>query len=289
MLDYQAVKNWNFGDIVREYTQRDTMLYALGIGMGEDPLDPDQLAYVTENGLRAVPTMATALGVPYSWIRDPRTGADYSLLVHGEQSLRIHSPLAPAATVLARNRVVSVSDKGAGKGALVLVERDLLDSASGVLLARSSSSVFLRGDGGFSARSGRSDPGPEPLVSVPERPPEIEVALPTLARQALLYRLSGDYNPLHSDPEVARRAGFPRPILHGLCTFGMAAHAVLRTLCRYDAGRIRALALRFRAPVYPGETLRFLLWRRDSTSFHLRARVDARDAVVLDNGVVELS
>jgi acyl dehydratase len=288
MLEYQAVRNWDFGEIVHAYTERDTMLYALGIGMGEDPLDSNQLAYVTEGNLRVVPTMATVLGAPYAWIRDPRTGADYSLLVQGEQTLRVYRALAPAATLLARNRVRSVTDKGAGKGALVVVERDLIERASGALLAQASSSVFLRGDGGFSARSGRSDPGPEPLPSVPSSPPELETELTTLACQALIYRLSGDYNPLHSDPEVARRAGFSRPILHGLCTYGMAAHAVLRMLCGYDAGRMRALAVRFTAPAYPGETLRFQLWQRDSSTFHLRARVEARNTVVLDHGVAEL-
>ena len=118
--------------------------------------------------------------------------------------------------------------------------------------------------------------------------PDVEIALPTLACQALLYRLSGDYNPLHADPHVAQLAGFPRPILHGLCTYGMAAHAVLKGVCGYAAERIRAVAVRFSAPVYPGETIQFQLWHRDSASLHLRARVDARDAVVLDNGVVEL-
>ena len=288
MLDYQTVRNWDFGEVVQRYTERDTMLYALAVGLAADPLDAAQLRYVTETDLRALPSMAATLGVPYGWLNDPRSGVDHTLLVHGEQSVIIYQPLPPAATIVARNRVVAVTDKGPGRGAVVLVERELREQGSIALLARATSLVFLRGDGGFSAGGGASDPAPPSLPPVPERPADLQVGLATLPQQALLYRLSGDYNPLHSDPGVALAAGFARPILHGLCSFGIAAHAVLRRLCDYDAARLRTLAMRFKAPVYPGETLRFELWQRDAATFHLRAQVDARAAVVLDNGLVEL-
>lgn len=289
MLDYHAVKNWDFGEIVHSYTTRDVMLYALGVGIGADPLHEGQLRFVYEKDLQTVPSMASVLGTPGFWWRDARTGADWVKLVHGEQDLRVHKPLPTAATVVARNRVLSITDKGAGKGAIAVIRRDLIDQVSGQELAQSTMVTFLRGDGGFSERSGCSDAAPPPLPAIPDRTPDIEVDLQTLGQQALIYRLSGDYNVLHADPAVARAAGFSRPILHGLCTYGMAAHALLATVCDYDASAIRRLAVRFTAPVYPGETVRFHLWRLDARSLHLRARVEERGAVVLNNGIVELA
>lgn len=288
MLDYQAVKNWDFRDLSHTYTQRDTMLYALGVGLGADPLDAGQLRFVFEKDLQVLPSMVAVLGTPGFWWRDARTGADWVKLVHGEQRIQIFRPLPAAATLVANNRVVSLTDKGPGKGAIAVIERDIYESGNTQPLARTTQVTFLRGDGGFSERSGKSDAGPEALPGVPETAPDIELELPSLEQAALIYRLSGDYNPLHADPEVARAAGFPRPILHGLCTFGMAAHAIVKSCCGYDAARIKAMAVRFTAPVYPGETIKFQLWQRDR-KMHLRARIDARDIVVLNNGIVELS
>ncbi len=245
MLDYQAVKNWDFGDLSHSYTQRDTMLYALGVGLGADPMDAGQLRFVFEKDLQALPSMVAVLGTPGFWWRDARTGADWVKLVHGEQRIQIFRPLPVAATLVAKNRVVSLSDKGAGKGAIAVIERDIYESGNTQPLARTTQVTFLRGDGGFSERSGKSDAGPEALPGVPETAPDIELELPSLEQAALIYRLSGDYNPLHADPEVARAAGFTRPILHGLCTFGMAAHAIVKACCGYDAARIKAMAVRF--------------------------------------------
>lgn len=288
MLDYQAVKNWDFGELSHTYTQRDTMLYALGVGLGADPLDAGQLRFVFEKNLQALPSMVAVLGTPGFWWRDARTGADWVKLVHGEQRIQVFKPLPVAATLLAKNRVVSLTDKGPGKGAIAVIERDIYESGTTEPLARTTQVTFLRGDGGFSERSGISDAGPEALPGVPETAPDLEVELPSLEQAALIYRLSGDYNPLHADPDVARSAGFTRPILHGLCTFGMATHAVVKSCCEYDATRIKSMAVRFTAPVYPGETIRFQLWRRNA-KVHLRARIDARDLVVLNNGIVELN
>lgn len=293
MLNYDAVKHWPFEPVVQTYTERDSMLYALGLGLGADPLDRGQLSYVYEKDLRTVPTMATVLGSPGFWWRDSRTGADWVKLVHGEQSIRVWKPLPPKATVVAHNRVMSITDKGAGKGAIVVIKREIRDQTGGELLAEVVHGTFLRGDGGYSegpyAGSACSDPGPAALPAPPDAPPLFEVELATLEQQALLYRLSGDYNTLHADPQVALAAGFARPILHGLCTYGMAAHAVMRAVTDYDASRIRGFAVRFTAPVFPGENLTFQLWARDSQSFHLRARVAARNVVVLNNGVVDLA
>jgi len=289
MLNYEAVRNRDFGRIVHTYTQRDTMLYALGVGMGADPVDEGELRFVFEKNLQAVPTMASVLGSPGFWWRDPATGADWGKLVHGEQRLELTKPLPPAATLVALNRVISVTDKGEGRGAIAVIERELREEASDERVALLHMVTFLRGDGGYSATGGQSDPLPEPLPAVPERPADVEVALPTLERQALIYRLSGDYNTLHADPAVAKAAGFSRPILHGLCTYGMAVHGLLRGVCGYDASPIRKVAVRFTAPVIPGESVRFEYWDIGRGVYALRARVDGRDAVVLNNGVIELS
>jgi acyl dehydratase len=288
MLDDAAVRSWDFGRIEHTYSHRDTMLYALGIGMGADPMDEGELGFVYEKSLQAVPTFASVLGTPGFWWRNPRTGADWVKVVHGEQALEVFHPIPAEATLVAVNRVASITDKGPGKGALVVVIRDLYDKATGAQLAQGRSTSFLRGDGGFSERSGRSDPSPEALPKVPDRPADFSVALQTLPRQALLYRLNGDYNVLHSDPAVARAAGFPRPILHGLCTYGMAAHALLKTACKYDAAQLESLAVRFTSPVFPGETVTFDFWETAGGPLHLQARVADRGATVLSNGVAQL-
>ena len=288
MLDYEICKNWTFPDLVHRYTERDTMLYALGLGFGQDPMDRGALRFVYEEELQAVPTMAAVMGSPGIWWRDPRTGADAVKLVHGEQDVRLLRPLPVKGGVVARNRVVSLTDKGVGKGAVAVVLRTLVDAASGDVVAESRNMTFLRGDGGFSANGGQSDPGPEPLPAVPERAADVEVSYATRPEAALIYRLSGDVNPLHADPDVAAKAGFDRPILHGLCTYGMAARAVIEKVLDHDAARLKRLALRFTSPVWPGESVRYELWREGATVLRLRASVDARKTVVLNNGVVEV-
>lgn len=288
MLNYDALKNWDFGTQNLTFTPRDTMLYALGIGMGADPMDERELRFVFEKDLQAVPTMAAVLGTPGQWWKDPRAGIDWVKLVHGEQHVRLERPFPTGGTLKVTNKIVSVTDKGAGKGALFVAVRELRDAASGELIATGRNVSFCRGDGGYAAQGGQSDPAPEALAAVPERDPDFEVVLPTLERQALIYRLSGDYNPLHADPAVGRAAGFERPILHGLCTYGMAAHALLKSECAYDASRLRGLSVRFTAPVIPGETIRFQFWRTSPKQLQLRARVDTRNLVVLNNGVAHL-
>ena len=152
MLDYEICKNWTFPDLVHRYTERDTMLYALGLGFGQDPMDRGALRFVYEEALQAVPTMAAVMGSPGIWWRDPKTGADAVKLVHGEQDVRVLRPLPVKGAVIARNRVVSLTDKGAGKGAVAVVLRTLVDAASGDAMAESRNVTFLRGDGGFSLR-----------------------------------------------------------------------------------------------------------------------------------------
>ena len=283
-IDHEKLLNWPVPEIVHRYTRRDTMLYALGIGLGGDPLDKRQLRYVYEPDLAAMPSMAVVLGYPGFWIKDPDTGIDWKRAVHGEQSIRIHEPLPVEGTVVGKTRIGAVIDKGADKGAIIHASREISDRETGKLLATVSMSTFCRGDGGFGGAAG---PTPRPHV-LPERAPDLSCDLGTMPQTALLYRLSGDYNPLHADPEVAKAAGFDRPILHGLCTFGIATHAILRTCCDYDPHALRAMDVRFSAPVFPGETVRTEIWR-EAGEVSFRARVVERDVVVLNNGRAELT
>jgi acyl dehydratase len=212
-----------------------------------------------------------------------RTGIDMTKQVHGEQRIRIHRPLPAAATVVARTRVTDLFDKGPGKGLVLVFETELTDKATGARLATNVATSFARGEGGIGGPNG-SPPPPHP---VPSRAPDTVFEQKTLPQQALLYRLCGDRNLLHADPAYAARGGFERPILHGLCTFGHAAAAVVRKCADYDADRVGELAVRFTRPVLPGETLRTEMWR-DGAVVSFRSRVLERDAVVLDHGMVAL-
>ncbi len=278
-LDIAALSSWNFDEIRQSVTERDVMLYALGLGFGEDPCDKKELQFVYEDGLKAVPSMPVVLGYPGFWLRDPRSGVDWKKVLHGEQWLDIYKPLPVKGTIIGRPKIDFVSDKGAGKGAVIYQSRDILNAETGDLLARVTMSAFCRGDGGF---GGENRAGPA-LAVLPERAPDHVCELTTLPRQALIYRLSGDYNPLHADPDVARAAGFERPILHGLATYGLAGRAILKTLLDYDASRLTGLDVRFSSPVYPGETVRFDIWT-DGGEARFRASIPTRGVVVLNNG-----
>lgn len=265
------------------YDPKDVMLYALGLGLGQDPMNEDELAFVYEKNLKVLPTFALVQGYSPYWLRNPATGVNWTKVVHGEQGLRLHKPVAPQGTVIGKTRIVEVIDKGEGKGALVFSERRVTDKASGELLATLTQTTFCRADGGFGGPK-REAPSPHAL---PERAPDIICDLPTRPEMALIYRLSGDINPLHAEPEFAKAAGFPRPILHGLATFGVAGHALLKSLCGYDPARLAAIAGRFSTPVFPGETIRTEIWR-DGAVASFRARVLERDVVAINNGRADI-
>ena len=283
-IDYAKLKSWPFADVEHSYAARDTMLYALGLGCGSDPTDADDLRFVYEDGLVALPTMAVVLGGPGFWLKNDKTGVDWRRILHGEQSVIIHRPLAVAGTVIGRTRVTEIIDKGAGKGALMFSERTLIDQASGAPVATLASTTFMRGDGGFGGPSG---PAPEPHT-LPDRAPDAACDFATLPQAALIYRLSGDYNPLHADPKVAASAGFPRPILHGLCSFGIAGRALIKLACDNDPKRLKSMRLRFSAPAFPGETIRTEIWR-DGAQVSFRARVVEPDHVILNNGLAQIA
>jgi len=274
----EKLLNFPIPEVRQRLTKRDTILYALSVGLAADPMDVAQLRFVDHHkALAAMPSMAVVLGHPGFWAANPETGIDAVRVVHGEQSIVWHKPLPVEGEIIGRTRVTGLVDKGPGKGALMYTEKQVTDAATGDLLAVTASTTFMRGDGGFGGESGPV----KPVYAVPEAAPDVTIDLPTRPEQALYYRLNGDDNPLHSDPEVAAKAGFPRPILHGLCTLGVVCHALLKGLCGYETGAMRQMDLRFSSPVFPGETIRTEIWL-ESGAF--RARVVERDVVVVNNG-----
>jgi acyl dehydratase len=202
--------------------------------------------------------------------------------VHGEQSVQLHEPLPAAGTLIGESRVVRLVDKGEGRGAIMHVEKTLLDESTKRLIATSEQILFLRGDGGFSKAGGGDEAAPA-APNTPENNPDQVIHLPTRPDQAALYRLSGDLNPLHIDPAVAAKAGFLRPILHGLATYGIACRGLVQAFCGGDAARLKAIRARLSAPVYPGETIQLGCWRVDG-KIAFRGRVAEREATVLTHG-----
>lgn len=281
MIDYASLLKYPIPPGRQTVDARAAALYALSIGVGQDPVDQRQLGFVDHTReLQSLPFMALVVALHGRWSADPDTGIDAVRLVHSEQAAQFHAPLPIGGEVVAHMRVVDVIDKGEGRGALLYTERELTDATTGARIATLHSTSFLRGNGGFGGPTG-------PVKAVhpmPETDPDWSVEMPTRGEQALYYRLNGDVNPLHSDPVIARRAGFDRPILHGLCTLGVCGHALLRTLCDYDPNRLAAMDLRFSSPVFPGDTVTVDIWRNGS----FRARVAERNATVVNNGKVTL-
>jgi len=281
-LNYEKILNWPFEDVEESYTEKDSIIYALSLGLGFNPTDEDELKFVYEKGLQTFPTMPLVMGHPGPWMTNPETGIDYLKVLHGEQQLKIHKPLPTEGTVVGRTRVKEIVDKGADKGALIITERKLYEQKSGDLLNTQGATIFARANGGF---GGPASSAPEPHA-LPEREPDIVVDIPTSKQAALLYRLNGDYNPLHADPKIAEKAGFRAPILHGLAAYGIAARAVLAGFKTEDVSTLKSFELRFSAPMYPGETIHTDLWK-DGDVVSFRARIVERDVVVLNNGRAE--
>ena len=273
MIDYDTLLNFQIPDVTQERTRRDTAFYALSVGLGNDPVDERHLRFVDYGKpLAALPSMATVLAHPGFWLAHPGTGVDPACVVQGEQGLEIHAPLPVEGTVIGRTRVTRIVDKGSGKNALLYSEKRLIDAGTDTLLATTTNTTVLRGQGGF----GGPSVADTAAHAVPDRPPDRALDVQTRPEQALYYRMNGDDNPLHVDPAAAARAGFPRPILHGLCTFGMVCHAVIHALADCDPSALSRVGMRFSNPVLPGETIRIEIWNDGS----LRARVVERDVVV---------
>ncbi|MER5581560.1 MaoC/PaaZ C-terminal domain-containing protein [Streptomyces asoensis] len=266
------------------WDRRDVQLYHLGVGAGVPATDPDELRYTLESRLHVLPSFATVAGSGspgvISGLSMPGVDVDLARVLHGGQRLEIHRPLPVSGRATATGRIAAVYDKGK---AAVLVMRTEVADTDGPLWTNDAQ-IFVRGEGGWGG-----DRGPSARLAPPEGEPDKVVERGVREDQALLYRLSGDYNPLHADPEFAKLAGYDRPILHGLCTYGITLKAVVDTLLDGDVGRVRSYATRFAGVVFPGETLRIRMWRGEGT---VRVAVSAPhrdDAPVLADTLVEHS
>ncbi len=276
-MKLDAVLARKFPPITQSYTAKDTILYALGLGLGANPVNRAELPFLYEKMLRIVPAQASVLVFPGMWLAEPALGINYAKVLHGEQGIAFERPLKAESRVRGEYELLGIDDKGEAKGAVVFFEKRILDDADGGVICRVRSTYFLRADGGCGSwGTPLAPPGP-----LPERVPDKIVDLPTSKRQALIYRLSGDYNPLHIDPDVALAAGFPVPIAHGLSTFGVACFGLLQALCGGEPDRLLEMFTRFSRPVYPGETIRLELFE-EQNAWRFRARVTERDEIVLD-------
>ena len=268
------------------YDERDVALYALGIGAPAHWLDSDELKFVYElsNDFQVLPSFSVIFAneLISLLLTGDFAGIKYHpmMLVHGEQKLEVAKPLPRAATIESSISVADILDKGSG---LLMVLNVTSCDEVGELLATSRTSVFIRGIGGFGGARGTAH-----RISLPDRPPDIVHEEPTLLRQALLYRLAGDANPLHADPRLAARGNYDKPILHGLCTYGFAARAILKCYCNNNADRLRGLDARFAYHVFPGETLVTEMWRITSNEVRFQTKAKERDVVVLSQAVARL-
>jgi acyl dehydratase len=282
-LNYDELMASSVDDLPLNYNDTEAMLYAQSIGFGRDPVDRRELPFVYEQGspLRTVPSMASVL-VPDMF--PPDLGWDFTQVLHAEQRLALHRPLPPSGKLLINKRIVDVFDRGPKRGAMFLLEADGRLAKDDTAVFSLGMTVVARGDGGFGGASGS---GPAPHRS-PRREPDLSCESDTRIDQALLFRLNGDRNPLHADPNTARQAGFDVPILHGLCTYGVACHAVLKTICEYDDTLIVGFDARFSSPVMPGDTIRTDMWQ-DGNIVAFRCTAVERDVIVLRNGKCTLA
>ncbi|WP_445169046.1 MaoC/PaaZ C-terminal domain-containing protein [Mycolicibacterium sp. Dal123E01] len=269
-----------------QWTDRDTMLYALGVGAGTE-----DLPFTTDNSheiaQQVLPTFAV-ICCPAFGAATKVGSFNWGMLLHGSQEIRLHKPLPASGELSVVSEVADIQDKGEGKNAIIVMRGKGTDPATGELIAETLSTAVIRGEGGFGGQPGQRPVAPE----FPDREPDARITHQTRGDQALIYRLSGDRNPLHSDPWFARElAGFDRPILHGLCTYGFAGRALLSELAGNDSAKLTAVSARFTSPVFPGETLTTSIWRTESGRAVYRTEASGPDGantrVVLDDGAAE--
>lgn len=258
-IDLDVALGAEFGAVEFSWTATNVQLYNLALGAGADPMDPRELSYVVDNSPQVLPTFG-CVAASFNEIEPPKVSwpgveIDLAKILHASEQVKVPAPLPPSGSARATSRIVEVWDKG--KAAVVVLETSVTGS-DGVPLWTQRRSIFARGEGGFGGER-----GPSTAVASPERAPDVELNIPILPQQALLYRLCGDRNPLHSDPEFAAAAGFSQPILHGLCTYGMTCKAIVDALLDADAAAVRSYGARFAGVAYPGETLRAGVWKED--------------------------
>jgi acyl dehydratase len=258
-IDLDAASGAEFGATEFAWTAGNVQLYNLALGAGADPLDPRELSYVIDSNPQVLPTFG-CVAASFNDVEPPRVSwpgveIDLAKILHASEQVTVPAPLPPSGSASAVSRIVGVWDKG--KAAVVVLETTVT-GVDGTLLWKQKRSIFARGEGGFGG-----DRGPSTSAATPDRAPDFEVDIPVLPQQALLYRLCGDRNPLHSDPEFASAAGFPKPILHGLCTYGMTCKTIVDTVLDGNAGAVGSYGARFAGVVFPGETLRADVWKED--------------------------
>jgi acyl dehydratase len=286
-MNLEFVRQLRFEPIVQRYDARDCALYALSLGMGDDPLDEDELPFVYEGrGPRAVPSQCVTLCWPPFWHREPAARISWRRILHGEQSFTLCRPLLAQAVVRGHHSIVAVEDKGASRGAVVYTSQDLVDAGSGEKLASLCSAEFLRDEGGCGG-FGAPPTLTRPLGTIAE--PAVVVDYRTSRQAALLYRqASRDYMPIHADPDIARDAGFERPISHGLNMFGLVCRAALKHFAPGHPEELKSMSVRFAAPAYPGDTIHIELF---ATAQGVRFRASAleRNVMVLDRGEIQFA
>jgi len=280
-FDPQRLLDWDFGEQRHTYDARDAILYALGVGLPITPGESDDLNYLVEDRLRVLPSFAVTLATPGMWPKRPELGIDWVKVLHMAHAARFVTPLRAQADVVSRAKITELYDRGADKGAVCVLQRQVRDAKDGTLYCTIDQTVAMRGNGGF---GGASMPKVE-RPQMPDRAPDYTETVQTSPRAALVYRLSGDTNPLHVDYDVARKAGYDRPILHGLASYGTACAVVLRAFCGGDPARMKSLDLRFAGVVMPGDVLDFACWKEGS---RVLFEVKAAGRKIIDQGVSEI-
>jgi len=261
------------------WTSSDVQLYQLGLGAGTDPMDPRELRYLTDDTPQVLPTFGNVAQTFHMTepptVQFPGIDIELSKVLHASEAVTVPGPIPPSGTGVAVTRFTDIWDKGK---AAVIWSETTVTSPEGTLLWTQKRSIFARGEGGFGGER-----GPSTSSEPPDRAPDFELAVPVSPQQALLYRMCGDRNPLHSDPEFAKKAGLPRPILHGMCTYGITCRGVLQTYADYDPSAFKQHVARFSSPVFPGETVTMELWK-DGNVISLEGRVKSRGVTVIRNG-----
>ena len=279
-INYDEIMNLTSENVEISYSDKDSILYSLGIGLGNDPMNLNELKYVYENSQSVLPSMAT--NFQYHSPLLLKTNINFIMVVHGEQRLSITNALPVSGDFIANAKVIGCYDKGPARGAIIEIETTVKEKKNNEEICKLVSTTFARGDGGF----GGPD-SPKKEIFIPDGEPDYVSEVSTKPDQALIFRLSGDYNPLHSDPNFAKAAGFEKPILHGMCTYGIACRSLVNEICENDASKLKRFDCRFSSPVYPGETIITEMWKKDKM-IYFNSKVKERDKLVLKNGVSEI-
>ena len=281
-IDLEKAKGAELPASEGSWSQDDVILYHLGVGAGANPTEPGELEYTYEKQLKVLPSFGVipVFGALGGMAQVPGIQLNFMLVLHGEQDIELHKPLPPTAQIKSKGRVAGIYDKG--KAALIVLEVESREAESGDPLFTNRFSIFARGEGGFGGES-----GPKAGNQAPDRKPDAVVESPTLPQQALLYRLNGDKNPLHADPEFAKLGGFDTPILHGLCSFGIVCKAAVDHALAGDVAKVARYQARFAGVVFPGETIVTSLWKEDDRIL-IAAKSKERDAPVISNSAITI-